>query len=265
MCIPFDFNRDQIYGNRDLAEPEVQVVGRDKNKILIAESSLASKYKAVIIKGFRTDTPLNDILDILLGQGLPTGYSKEGITRNEKTGHLSVENLNPVDCLALSANMSSKRFLSRQIHVTSVVADSPTKSPPAPSSPVTSPRPSNSSSDPTQTAQNQKKNDSLKLLPPNLGTLLIPKPHPYAANINSPSHASVDDSSVAKSPSVQEKISQLELNALTPMNFKRKSEGSPETSEQSRKEKKKHREAEKKQRKTEKKEEARQNRSLDKL
>jgi hypothetical protein len=39
----------------DTAEPEIQVGGRDKNKPLIAESSLASKYMAVIIKCFRLD------------------------------------------------------------------------------------------------------------------------------------------------------------------------------------------------------------------
>ena len=236
------------------AEPEVQVGGRDKNKLIITESSLTSKYKAVIIKGFRTDTPLEDILEILLGQGLPTGYSKEGITRNDKTGHLSVENLNPVDCLALSANMNSKRFLSRQIHVTSVVADSPTKSPPANK---LSPSSSGSSTGPAQAVQIQS---SLKPLPPNLGTLLIPKPSPTANN----SPAGIDDSSVAKSPSVQEKINLLESKDMTPLNFKRKSEGSPET-DLSRKEKRIQRETEKKQRKIQKKEESRQNRSLENI
>ena len=149
--------------------------------------------------------------------------------------------------------MNSKRFLSRQIHVTSVVADSPTKSPPAPNIPPSSPI---SSKDSTEVAQNQENNDNLKPLPPNLGTLLITKPHPTVSNSNSPG---------PKSPSVQEKISLLELNTMTPLNFKRKSEGSPETSEQSRKEKKIQRDAEKKQKKTQKKEEARQNRSLDNI
>ena len=50
---------------------------------------------------------------------------------------------------------------------------------------------------------------------------------------------------------------------MTPLYFKRKSEGSSENYELSKKEKKILREAEKKQRKTLKKEQFRQNRSLD--
>ena len=212
-------------------------------------------------------------MEILTGQGLPSGYSKEQITRNSKTGHLSVENLDPGECLALSANMNSRRFLSRQIHVTSVVADSPAKSPPASIIPPTqspmappnqSQSPLSASSDLTQADQNRLNNASLKPLPPSLDNLLVPNPGPTAAtNANNPSPSGFNNSSTPKSPGVQEKINQIELNAMTPINFKRKSEESPENSELSKKEKKMMREAEKKQRKTLKKEQFRQNRSLD--
>ena len=235
-------------------EPTVQVGKRDKNEIPVAESSLTSKYRAVIIKGFRNDSPLEDIFEILAAQGLPSDYNKEHITRNENTGHLSVESLSPQDCLALSANMNSKRFLNRQIHVTSVVADSPKKIPeadPKPKAPpalVSTPILDPQTSSPTIQAKDSVQTiDSLKPLPPNLGELLTLK---------------LTTNPIPETPTVQDKINQLNLKDKTPLpSFKRK--GSPDTSELSRKEKKIQRETEKKQRKAIRREEFRQNCSLD--
>ena len=79
------------------------------------------------MKGFRTDTPMENILEILSQYGLPDSYEKESLVKNETTGSITIENLKPEECLSLSSRMHKKKFLRRQIFVTSVVANSPGK------------------------------------------------------------------------------------------------------------------------------------------
>ena len=119
--------------------------------------------------------------------------------------------------------MNRKRFLNRQVFVVSVVANSPTK----PAVQDHQEESTDSAAPPSPSPENH--------LPPNLVNQLVPK-QPQSSNTNSGS---------SKSPSVQDKISQLEQQN------KRKSDASPETSEVSRKEKKMLREMEKKQKKLE--------------
>ena len=79
------------------------------------------------MKGFTTDTSLDSILDILVQQGLPSDYDKENILQNSQNGNLTVDNLRPEDYLNLIDKMNRRRFLNRQINVTSVVAETPVK------------------------------------------------------------------------------------------------------------------------------------------
>ena len=107
---------------------EIQVGGMKQKELnLIPESSLSNKYHSVIIKGFRSDTPLESVREILMGQGLPSDFNSSAMVRNEKNGIITIENLEPQSCLHIVSNMNGKRFLNRQIHVTSVVSASPVK------------------------------------------------------------------------------------------------------------------------------------------
>ena len=189
---------------------------------------------SVIVKGFRTDTQLKSILDILHQYGLPEVYNTESIVRNENTGSITLENLKPEECLSLTSRMHKKMFLRRQIFITSVVGESPGKQPvqKSPEIKITS--------------------DTANHEPPNLGDSFLLKPTPITLSSGSVSPTS---------PKVQEKIDQIEKqtssNSLTDSDSssrvdKRKSESSPE-SELSRKEKKVLREEEKKQDKMRKK------------
>ena len=161
--------------------------------------------------------------------------------------------------------MNRKRFLNRQIFVTSVVSDSPTKPP------LAQHQPAAKTSD-TQTEQTNSENSilapsleiplsystpsclsldlgkPLTLLPP--GT---PAPTSSGSSLEDSLEKEFEFSSV--SPGLQDKINRLEQSSgskffVTPVN-KRKSEGSPENLELSRKEKKIQRSAEKKNRKQE--------------
>ena len=64
-------------------------------------------------------------MDILTQNGLPVDFKSEDAIQNEQTGSLTVANLQPDVCLLLIENMNRKRFLNRQVYITSVVADSP--------------------------------------------------------------------------------------------------------------------------------------------
>ena len=218
-------------------ELEVQVGKKDTETNYVPESTMTSKYNSVIVKGFRTDTPLESILDILHQYGLPEVYITESIVRNENTGSITLENLKPEECLSLTSRMHKKMFLRRQIFVTSVVGNSPGK-PPAQKSPVI-----------------EITSDTANHEPPNLGNTLLLIPTPITPNSGSVSPTS---------PKVQEKIDQIEKQtsskSLTGSDSssrkksvdKRKSESSPE-SDLSRKEKKMLRGEEKKQDKMRKK------------
>ena len=223
----------------EVIDHEVQVGRKNMETNLIPESHLTSKYHSVIVKGFRADTSIESILEILHHQGLPAEYSSESFIKNEKTGCITLESLKPEECLSLMSNMNRKRFLNRQISVTSVVSNSPVK--PAPQVQSTAnERNQNPSSSPDSAS------DSENHIPPNLGKQLLPIPPPSPNNLTNGSPAS---------PGVQDKINQIEQQTSSTSMLdipnsrldKRKSEASPESDELSRKEKKMLRDEEKKQ------------------
>ena len=163
--------------------------------------------------------------------------------RNEKSGSLTVNNLKPEECLALNS-MNKRRFLNRQIYVTSVVGDSPAKLPPV------------SLVDPvTQLTKSSSLNIGLvdpetgaisKIPPviPSFGEPLLPRPVNSSDQLNGFVFGLV-------SPGVQDKIDHIE-------ELKRKSEGSPEGDILTRKEKK----ILKKEEKSQKKKEFKDNRNF---
>ena len=53
----------EVMNEVDQQEPEVQVGGNTKQRIIIPESSLTCKYRSVIVKEFRANTPFADIMD----------------------------------------------------------------------------------------------------------------------------------------------------------------------------------------------------------
>ena len=122
--------KPELMNEVDQVELEVQVGGKKKEQIVIPENSLSSKYRSVIVKGFKADTPLETLLEVFKQEGLLSGFKLEDILRNEESGSLTLVNVKPEECLTLVEMMNRKRFLNRFIHVTSVVADSPVKQPP---------------------------------------------------------------------------------------------------------------------------------------
>ena len=111
-------------------ELEVQVGGLSKNQIIIPDSSLTNKYTSVVMRGFRKETTLEEICQVINQEGFLGEFRVENILRNEATGSLTLLNLKPEECLLLVEKMNRKSFLGRQLFVTSVVAESPVKTAP---------------------------------------------------------------------------------------------------------------------------------------
>ena len=110
-------------------DPDIQVGIKEKETVVVVpDSTLTSKYSSVIIRWFRSETSVDSILEVLSLQGV-AGITEEDVTMNAKSGSVTVENLKPEDCLILVGKMNKKRFLSRNIFVTSVVSASPSKNP----------------------------------------------------------------------------------------------------------------------------------------
>ena len=229
-------------------EFEIQVGGKNRETNVIPESSLTSKYKSVIVKGFRPETDLLTIKEQLSGQGLPADYNVENIVRNEKTGSCTVNNLQPEDCLALIENMHRKKFLGRQVFVTSVVCESPVKTP------VTPPSPEQESH---QSFNHNTSKPKPVILDSKTGAInrkVSNSAHSLAKSPSKPTNETLTDDSMdglvygLVTPNIQDKIGQLGF-------LKRKSEGSPEDDPLSRKEKKILREESKRLKKLERKQE----------
>ena len=111
----------------DLPDLEIQVGHSKKVLPVIPNKSLCSKYKSVIIKGFLPDTPIENVLKELPVNVLPEEYSSDNVLRNEKTGAVTLANLESDQCLAIMESMHAKKFLGRKIFITSVIPASPTK------------------------------------------------------------------------------------------------------------------------------------------
>ena len=90
----------------------------------------SAKYKSVIIKGFSKTAHEQDIYNILLEGGLPTEYKIENIKKNDKNGHLLIEDLDPAICVGLTNFIHGNKFFNRKVYVTSVVEKTPEKAEP---------------------------------------------------------------------------------------------------------------------------------------
>ena len=90
----------------------------------------SERYSSVLIKGFPKTTEEQDVYQVLLEGGLPTDYQIEKIRKDDRTGELAIDSLDPSVCLSLSNHIHGKRFFNRRVYVTSVVEKTPEKAPP---------------------------------------------------------------------------------------------------------------------------------------
>ena len=81
-----------------------------------------------MISGFSIEQNLTEIHQLLLEQGLPDSVKSDDIIVNQRSGKLTIEDLEPADCLTMMEKLHGRKFLGMKIFVTSVVSASPSKS-----------------------------------------------------------------------------------------------------------------------------------------
>ena len=215
-------------------------VGSDKKKPYVSESSLTSKYREVILKGFTPDTSLDNIIEELFKHGLPATRNIDDILRNDKTGHLTVTKLQPANCLELMEKMHAKKFFGRKVFVTSVVSNSPAKGdsgqvpPVSVGAPDDQPTPAVCYDHPNEEVH-ESDAKSAGILTPALPKLLSPSVKEYTSlPVRSRSMTNLEDFEFEQAqPST---VKQVIANFQLPN--KRKALNSPETFENIKKEKK---------------------------
>ena len=135
----------------DLPEVDIQVGQVRKERPAIPDNRLCSKYRSVILKGFLPATPIEEILKEIPENCLPSEHLSDCVSRNEKTGAITLSNLESDQCLIIMESMHTKKFLGRKVFVTSVVPRSPEKTSSteaAAESTVLSPKPSSETGNP---------------------------------------------------------------------------------------------------------------------
>ena len=115
--------------SEDVDEDPDIIIGNIEKETVVQEgiSKHASKYNAIVVRGFKAKTRWEEIKDILHQHGLPSTFDDNNSRMNDKNGTISLEGLEPLTCLNLTSNMNGKKFLDRVIYVSAVVSASPQK------------------------------------------------------------------------------------------------------------------------------------------
>ena len=97
-------------------------------RIVNKGNEMLERYSGVIVKGFRKETDMSDVVDILKKAGMPSEYEKEDLEVTEKAGFntLSID-LKPEVCVEIVNNLDGEVKCGKKISVFPLVGDSPTK------------------------------------------------------------------------------------------------------------------------------------------
>ena len=114
----------------DIDEVDIHVGKNNRSYSTVKEGpDLSHRYKSLLISGLhQSELDLNQIYEILLKNGLPNSIKSSEITINEKSHKVTVNGLEPGDCLTMMESMHGKRILNKKVFVAPIVAQSPVKS-----------------------------------------------------------------------------------------------------------------------------------------
>ena len=93
------------------------------------DTGLAKRYGGVVIKGFKKESKIDDIVETLKEAGLSLDYDKADLNKTEKFGKLTiyVHDLKPEACVEIINNLNGETKMGSSISVYSLVEDTPTK------------------------------------------------------------------------------------------------------------------------------------------
>ena len=124
-----DMNFEDEENEEDSVIVKVDQVRHSHQKLSL-ESEMAGRYGGVAIKGFRKETELSEIVNVLKEAGLPFDYEKEDLETEDSRGEfttIKIRDLKPVDCVEIVNNLNGEVKFGKKISVFALVDDSPTK------------------------------------------------------------------------------------------------------------------------------------------
>ena len=124
-----EMNLDDTASDEDASEfAKIGQVDYKPTKVII-NSEMMSRYGGVVIKGFRKDADLDEVINVLKDAGLPSDFGKEDLQIKEKGGlnhNISIQ-LKSETCVAIYNNLHGEERLGRKISVFTTVDESPIK------------------------------------------------------------------------------------------------------------------------------------------
>ena len=112
-------------------DEKTQTVDQVKNfsKKIVLDTDMTKRYGGVVIKGFKKDSEMTDIVEILKEAGLPFDYDKEDFQIIEKYQQLTIyiHDLKPETCIEMINNLHGEKKSDKHLSVYSLVEDTPTK------------------------------------------------------------------------------------------------------------------------------------------
>lgn len=102
---------------------------RNKPPTVSNDTELSKRYSGVVIKGFKKDSKLDDIVDILKEAGLPFDYDKDDLQINDRFEKLTIyiHDLKSETCIELINNLHGHEKAGKKLSIYSLVEDTPTK------------------------------------------------------------------------------------------------------------------------------------------
>ena len=123
-----EMNLDDTAFDEDAIEPLKIDQVDDKAKKAVIGSEKMGRYGGVVIKGFRKETELEKVINILKDAGMPPDYGKEDLQIKEKAGLNTIKvPLKSETCVEIYNNLHGEERFGRKISVFTTVNESPAK------------------------------------------------------------------------------------------------------------------------------------------
>ena len=123
-----EMNLDDTAFDEDASEPaQIDQVDQKPKKVII-DSEMMGRYGGVVIKGFRKETDIDKVVEVLKNAGLPDDYEKEDLQIKEKADFNTISiQLKPEVCVELYNNLHGEVKFGRTITVYNTVDGTPIK------------------------------------------------------------------------------------------------------------------------------------------
>ena len=123
-----DMNEVDDMENDEVVPVTVDQV-KHKPKNVVDDSDMTKRYGGVVIKGYKKETDINDVVETLKEAGLPFDYDKADLHITEKFGKLTIyiHDLKSETCIEIINNLNDEAKSGNKLSVYSLVEDTPTK------------------------------------------------------------------------------------------------------------------------------------------